>query len=825
MGFDGLISFLIRNLPNDAFDDIDLNINHNKLLSKHVLIDISFILYNCYLEVEDDINNILKYICGISCSNYSKIINLIEAQLLSNHWKNVDIKLDGQDQNEICNNFIECICKNDNEIIDNIMLKNINDKLENLLENIFALDFVDNVVLFFDSIPSYSKILEQRKRRLKNYMESRNRKEYYKEYFTNLKSRIIYDEKDDFEFDYFSWISNKFSCNKIIDSNSIFIKKLKSHIVDNLNFDKEKNIKINVDNEEYGEADYKIFKYISNNNLDDIITILSCDSDLVYQIITQQLNYKSMDKDIKLNLCKFYINSFDHCQHYNANKIINNLNSNYKECNNCSKEGNFCLDFMIILNFFGNDLLPSSFEIGPEFNLNTLMKIHYNSLGKLSKSLVNSTNENDNNLKILDFNSLNLFLREINKNSIFTKIVLLRFYKIPYNIVSIFTDKLNFNLIDVKNFMEEYLTFKGYIEHQKKNNQLDLNDIRYIKYIEFKSKIEKELKVEFKTKSSISDVSGQVQNLEKLEFEDILLKNIEEKIKDPLKCNNLQYNTNMSSIMVQLEVLLEEYLDYTDLDNLGLLNSYESLDMDNNMYQNLYNYISNKSNLDRGTYSNFRLIKNDNLPKDFINIKLEENLEKTYSKEINNQEKIIIDFNLKIEDSNEEQIENYLMMLFYIVKNFFNNMSNYCSTNLSVYKYDSVPSLKNIIKFLDNSNKDDLVKKFDLEVQNSIISKDKYFNPILHHLIITPYLLESNYIDLMNNKDILNEIIKKFDSILSNIWSYESYNFEFIKSNMFIKDKLKYIDPKLILNSWNEILVSIHKTKKIEYSENLLINY
>ncbi len=301
-----------------------------------------------------------------------------------------------------------------------------------------------------------------------------------------------------------------------------------------------------------------------------------------------------------------------------------------------------------------------------------------------------------------------------------------------------------------------------------------------------------------------------------------LNQNIEEKIKDPLKCNNLQYNTNMSSIMIQLEVLLDEYLDYTDLDNLGLLNSYESLDMDSNMYQNLYNYISNKSNLDRGTYSNFKLIKNDFLSKDFINIKLEN---KSYTKKLNNQEKIIIDFNLKIEDSNDEQIDNYLMMLYYIVKNFFNNMNSYCSTNLSVYKYDSVPSLKNIIKFLDNNYNTDLNKKFELEIHNSIVCKDKYFNPILHHLIITPYLLESNYIDLMNNKDVLNEIIKNFDSVLSNIWSYESYNFEFIKSNMFIKDKLKYIDPKLILNSWNEILISIHKTKKIEYNDNLLINY
>jgi len=738
MGFDGLISFLIRNLPNDAFDDIDLNINHNKLLSKNVLIDISFILYNCYLEVEDDINTILKYICGISCSNYSKIINLIEAKLISNHWKNIDIQLDGLDQNEICKNFIESICKNDNEIIDNIMLKNINEKLEKILENIFAVEIVNNIVLFFDSIPSYSKILEQRKRRLKNYMESQNRKEYYKKYFTDLKSKIIYDEEEDFEYDYFSWISNKFSCNKIIDSNSIFIKKLKNHIIDNLNLDKENKIKINVDSEEYGEADYKIFKYISINNLDDIITILSCDSDLVYQIITQQLNYNSMGKEIKLNLCKFYINSFDHCQHYNANKIINNLNTNYKECNNCSKENEFCLDFMIILNFFGNDLLPSSFEIGPEFNLNTLMKIHYNSLGKYGKSLIEMNNEKStdcNRLKTLNFNNLSLLLKEINKNTIFTKIILLRFFKIPYNIVSIFTDKLNFSLIDVKNFMEEYLVFKGYLEIEKKNNELDSNDIRFIKYNEYKNKIEKELNSQDIDNEKIVDVSGQVVDDNASEETcNILLETIENNIRDPLKCNNSQYNTNMSSIMTQLESLLEDYLDYSDLDNLGLLNSYDSLDIDNNMYQNLYNYISNKSNLDRGTFSNFKLLKNDQLSNNMINIKLGNKDEKSYIKNTNKNKKILIDFNLKIESCEDEQIENYLMMLFYIVKNFFNDMSNYSSTNLSVYKYDNVPSLKNIIDFIDTNKNNNLSIRFNKQIDNNIINKDKYFNPILHHL-------------------------------------------------------------------------------------------
>ena len=48
---------------------------------------------------------------------------------------------------------------------------------------------------------------------------------------------------------------------------------------------------------------------------------------------------------------------------------------------------------------------------------------------------------------------------------------------------------------------------------------------------------------------------------------------------------------------MQLESLLDDYLDYTDLENLGIKNNFEQLEISNNMYQNLYNYISNKSSL------------------------------------------------------------------------------------------------------------------------------------------------------------------------------------------------------------------------------------
>ena len=148
------------------------------------------------------------------------------------------------------------------------------------------------MLYFFLNIPSYSKILEQRKRRIKNYLESQNRKEYYIKYFSDLENDNV--EEDNIEYDYFNWMKKKFNCNKIIDSNSVFVKHLKEYIIDTVEI--SNNVKIDVDKEDFGEADYKIFKYISSNKLEDNITILSCDSDLVYQLMLQQYNCNYLNR-------------------------------------------------------------------------------------------------------------------------------------------------------------------------------------------------------------------------------------------------------------------------------------------------------------------------------------------------------------------------------------------------------------------------------------------------------------------------------------------------------------------------------------------------
>ena len=71
---------------------------------------------------------------------------------------------------------------------------------------------VKSINIFFDGIPSYSKILEQRKRRIKTFIDSVNRKDDFDNYFKNIEDSIYYD--NEIYFEYKLWISNKYSFDK-----------------------------------------------------------------------------------------------------------------------------------------------------------------------------------------------------------------------------------------------------------------------------------------------------------------------------------------------------------------------------------------------------------------------------------------------------------------------------------------------------------------------------------------------------------------------------------------------------------------------------------
>ena len=353
--------------------------------------------------------------------------------------------------------------------------------------------------------------------------------------------------------------------------------------------------------------------------------------------------------------------------------------------------------------------------------------------GKISNNIegVVIHKNNDRLTYSLNFKNLARWLKELEKNSSFSKIILLRQYKVPYNITYLLTDKLGLNLKDIRDkILKPYLIYYGSILKDK----LSKNDIRKILYTEY------------------------------------LKTNPNTEIKNPLIANF----PNLLSYTSQLEEYLNNYLDFEDLKNYGLMNNSYNINIDENMYQNLYNYISAESNISN-------TIKN-------------------------------ISFDFELKKTENKQTKEYLLMLHFIVTNFFNDMEFYKSTNLTRYSYKDVPSLLNIINFINSTDTDKLEEEFNTIIKNNILEKDKYIDSILHHLIITPYLVDSNYIEMLENKVLIKKIIIKFDGILNKIW------------NNTEDDVFNKVDPKLILKEWKDVLYKVNQQNKLEVKNNLLID-
>ena len=148
-------------------------------------------------------------------------------------------------------------------------------------------NFIKSIYLFIDGIPSTSKIFEQRRRRVKNNFEGIVRRKQFNYYFNDINKDII--EIDGINVNYMETLKYRISLSKSIGpSSDIFIP------MDNFLKMKMRNLYPKIDiiisnSYEYGEADFKLFKYLDSDNLEGDISIHTSDSDLYLQTIIQQL--------------------------------------------------------------------------------------------------------------------------------------------------------------------------------------------------------------------------------------------------------------------------------------------------------------------------------------------------------------------------------------------------------------------------------------------------------------------------------------------------------------------------------------------------------
>ncbi len=417
MGFDKLITFLNKNLPN-----IGEEIFTPSIIANHIFIDMNFLIYNSIYELEEEINKIIMIILGVTFTEIDIINEKLNNIFNKDHWVklNVDMDeiIDGTTIDEIILKFNKILNNNINKLLCNHLFNSIYNHI-----SIHPIQFIKTINIFIDGIPTYSKILEQRKRRMKNYLESKRRKELFNEYFKNILNSII--TEDDISFDYFDWIKNMYSFEKGIGPYSKSLNDIINFINQKM-IDIFKNIKININNSlNYGESDYKIFKYIIDKKMDCDIVIHSCDSDFIFLTIWYQILSISKYNDTNIMLVNYNNLKPNIKTLYYGKKIINNLTNKYGSINNINEEIsiNVIYDFLSLLILFENDIMPSSYELGTELSLKTIFETHYD-LYINSNFVINL-----NNINVINFNNLSKWLLNIKKTNSFSTIILNRFYK------------------------------------------------------------------------------------------------------------------------------------------------------------------------------------------------------------------------------------------------------------------------------------------------------------------------------------------------------------------------------------------------------------
>jgi hypothetical protein len=781
MGLDRFSNFISKSINNEGIEEIYINNNTRKVVSSHIIFDLNFLIYQEILNLENELNDIIKIILCLpfSMGYHDEIEELIKNIFMQKHWKpyyiGTDLEniLDGFNEDEIITKFINYICNKNIipktedstiehtyslSIIEYVTYEKIINTLIDYIEKIHQTSFIQNISIFFDGIPSFSKVIEQRRRRMKNYLESNEKKKLFKKYFDNLISsnrKLIDDLSQDYKktlqmdisldnliFDYFKWVKNRFSIDKSISPSSDFIKSLELFMNEKIkNVYSKINIRIS-SGRENGESDLKIFKFISQNEINGDYSIHTTDSDLIHQMLVQQSYYKILNKDINISVIKYLrgSSSYGFVQILDGNLIIKNIMELYNQVNNL-KTCNYKIiwDLCLIFFLFGNDHLPSSIEIGPELGLEFYIKKHYEALEKnnvisLKKSYI-----------YLDLKNLALFLEKINetkKNNI-NRIILQRFFKINNLLISLFVDKFNLGFEETQEFIKKFIIYQAAQMDKQQYDKLYEQDLRK----NFTKNINLEL---------FKDIS--IFNLNKFE-EKLLLDSIN---------------------------LINSNIDFYEEEFNGLILYSRPQNITKDPYQDLYDYISEK------TINNL----SKKYPKYYDHIDISAHLQ--YIKNIDSL------------SQNESLIRDWLKKIYHLSITQFGNMKDYHTDNLTFFKYYNIPSISSLIQYIRNIPEGvNLTKEWLAEIKEDNIEANKYLNSINHHLIITPF------ISAYPLPESIQKIIRELEPI-NNLWVESIDTFDY-----------RNIDPKLFFKKWNEALIRINmETKSSKINDEIInLNY
>jgi 5'-3' exonuclease len=363
---------------------------YTKLLSDHIFFDFNSIIHTSSQRLMNDLNMLLKYILilkntGNKDNNINSIIKKYNITDL-----NID-KLISLDESDIITSFNEMF---DTLTINQYVVKLVKNNVLFILENNFETTKIKTIYIGIDGVPSKSKMLEQKRRRVMG------------EFLELMKLQIadkhknLLDNNDKgynrylFEKNKTKWSKNFISpCTNLMNlmqnqlKSEDYIKKL-------INITQNNDLKYivsgYVDN---GEAEKKIINYINNNEMTGNLTIYSPDADVILlSLLIKDNNFKNtyiLRHDQQLSET-----TKTHHEVYNIiyidllkSTLFEYITENLKRKININIQ-KVIEDIVFVFTLFGDDFLPKILSYDVNNDIELLLKTY-------SKYLSMVTSEND----------------------------------------------------------------------------------------------------------------------------------------------------------------------------------------------------------------------------------------------------------------------------------------------------------------------------------------------------------------------------------------------------------------------------------------------
>lgn len=400
MGIDRIYHYFYKLFGGtECFEENSFKNSLHKIASDIIILDGNFILYNIVFELENDLNNIIKLILAIPHNNnlyreqiVKKIFYLIKNTKLKIIEKNITEIFEKENIEEMVvelSNLFNQKIKNNlyDKVLSYYYLKYIEEKVLSL----HYLDFIKSFYIIFDGIPSMPKVMEQKRRKLKNFVESTIRKLNIEEYFKTMPN-FLYQDDNGYYYDYNLYIKFKLSLSKSFGPTSnifIYLEKYLKSTLENLTL-------VISTPEKFEEADYKIYNLI-NNLSNEKITIHCSDFDFIFSGLLA-----SYHSNNEIYMIRHFKESFLYIY---FPKLIPHMLSQLNLFLGSSLSDNIIPDLILITTLFGNDYLPELIELSFDNNFLDICKIFHEKFW-IKNEIVYSKKINKSNLFII-FEELN----------------------------------------------------------------------------------------------------------------------------------------------------------------------------------------------------------------------------------------------------------------------------------------------------------------------------------------------------------------------------------------------------------------------------------